>query len=248
MTCNSVGRLFLFNHNSLKMKQKIKEALRQEYKSRLELDDDRLDGVAAFASTFVTDESKIEEFVKNEATLAMLKSYQSVLDKDRAKRNKPEPAPKPSDNGNKPPETNPEPKPQGLDVDALVERLNTAWEQKLQPLQEELNAFKTAQSQKSAVAALDELKATWDYAKGYPDESEYAYNMAMGIYNGIGKTWTAEQLTAKYKETFNERVGKKGIDTTKPFQSDGGAGDGNLDMSEWESSMKDLGWEVPKDN
>ena len=49
--------------------------------------------------------------------------------------------------------------------------------------------------------------------------------MAMGIYNGIGKTWTAEQLTAKYKETFNERVSKKGIDTTKPFQSDGGAGD-----------------------
>ncbi len=204
------------------MKQKIKEALRQEYKSRLELDDDRLDGVAAFASTFVTDESKIEEFVKNEATLAMLKSYQSVLDKDRAKRNKPEPTPKPSDTGNQPPEPKPEPKPQDApDIAALIE---AALDKKLNPITERLNNFETAQSQKSAVAALDELKATWDYAKGYPDESEYAYNMAMGIYNGIGKTWTAEQLTAKYKETFNERVSKKGIDTTKPFQSDGGAG------------------------
>lgn len=213
------------------MKQKIKEALRQEYKSRLELDDDRLDGVAAFASTFVTDESKIEEFVKNEATLAMLKSYQSVLDKDRAKRNKPEPTPKPSDNGNQPPEPNPEPKPQVTpDIAALIE---AALDKKLDPITERLNNFETAQSQKSAVAALEELKATWDYAKGYPDESEYAYNMAMGIYNGIGKTWTAEQLTAKYKETFNERVGKKGIDTTKPFQSDGGAGgEAELDMTE----------------
>lgn len=213
------------------MKQKIKEALRQEYKSRLELDDDRLDGVAAFASTFVTDESKIEEFVKNEATLAMLKSYQSVLDKDRAKRNKPEPTPKPSDNGNNPPEPNPEPKPQGTpDIAALIE---AALDKKLNPITERLNNFETAQSQKSAVAALDELKATWDYAQGFPEESEYAYNMAMGIYNGIGKTWTAEQLTAKYKETFNERVSKKGIDTTKPFQSDGtSGGEADLDMTE----------------
>lgn len=164
----------------------------------------------------------IEEFVKNEATLAMLKSYQSVLDKDRAKRNKPEPTPKPSGNGNQPPEPNPEPKPQETpDIAALIE---AALDKKLNPITERLNNFETAQSQRSAVAALDELKATWDYAKGYPDESEYAYNMAMGIYNGIGKTWTAEQLTAKYKETFNERVSKKGVDTTKPFQSDGGAG------------------------
>ena len=216
------------------MKQKIKEALKQKYGTRankelgqlqLGIGDEVFERVAASVETFITDESAIEGFVNSENTLNLLKSYQSVNDRLRAAEAKNEPTPKPSDNGNNPPETNPEPKPQGLDVDALVERLNTAWEQKLQPLQEELNAFKTAQSQKSAVAALDELKATWGYAKGYPDESEYAYNMAMGIYNGIGKTWTAEQLTAKYKETFNERVGKKGIDTTKPFQSDGGAGD-----------------------
>lgn len=205
------------------MKQKIKEALRQEYKSRLELDDDRLDGVAAFASTFVTDESKIEEFVKNDATLAMLKSYQSVLDKDRAKRKaNPEPKQDPSDNGNNPPEPKPEPKPQ--DAPDIADIVAKAVAAAINPLQEKLTAFEAAQSQKSAVAVLDELKSTWDYAKGYPDESEYAYNMAMGIYNGIGKTWTAEQLTAKYKETFNERVSKKGVDTSKPFPSDGGAG------------------------
>lgn len=204
------------------MKQKIKEALRQEYKSRLELDDDRLDGVAAFASTFVTEESKIEEFVKNEATLAMLKSYQSVLDKDRAKRNKPEPTPKPSDNGNNPPEPNPEPKPHDTsDIAAIVAQAVAA---AINPLQEKLNAFETAQSQKSAVAALDELKATWDYAKGYPTECEDAYERVMELYEVSGKKWTADELTGKFKEKFNKAVSKKGVDTTKPFQSDGGAG------------------------
>ena len=188
------------------MKQKIKEALRQEYKSRLELDDDRLDGVAAFASTFVTDESKIEEFVKNEATLAMLKSYQSVLDKDRAKRNKPEPTPKPSDNGNNPPEPNPEPKPQDTpDIAALIE---AALDKKLNPITERLNNFETAQSQKSAVAALDELKATWDYAKGYPTECEDAYERVMELYEVSGKKWTADELTGKFKEKFNKAVSK----------------------------------------
>lgn len=214
------------------MKQKIKEALKQKYGTRankelgqlqLGIGDEVFERVAASVETFITDESAIEGFVNSENTLNLLKSYQSVNDRLRAAEAKNEPTPKPSDNGNQPPETNPEPKPQDTpDITALIE---AALDKKLNPITERLNNFEAAQSQKSAVAALNELKATWDYAKGYPDESEYAYNMAMGIYNGIGKTWTAEQLTAKYKETFNERVSKKGVDTTKPFQSDGGAGD-----------------------
>ena len=213
---------FLLTYNNFNMKQKIKEALRQEYKSRLELDDDRLDGVAAFASTFVTEESKIEEFVKNEATLAMLKSYQSVLDKDRAKRNKPEPTPKPSDNGNQPPEPNPEPKPQETpDIATIVEQAVAA---AINPLQEKINAFEMAQSQKSAVAALNERKSTWDYAKGYPTECEDAYERVMELYEVSGKKWTADELIGKFEEKFNKAVSKKGVDITKPFNSDGGAG------------------------
>ena len=78
----------------------------------------------------------------------MLKSYQSVLDKDRAKRKGDgDQGQQGTHNGNNPPEPNP----QGLDVDALVERLNAAWEQKLQPLQEKLNAFETAKSAELAV-------------------------------------------------------------------------------------------------
>lgn len=217
--------------------------------SKYGVSDEAIGRVAALGATANMNAEQIAAFVA--AAEPMFKKEQSEADRVRTELNakikglEGEKADLEAKlNGNNPPEPNPEPKPQGNDVpawaQALIEQNKT--------LAEKLTAFEAAQSQKSAVAALDELKATWDYAKGYPDESEYAYNMAMGIYNGIGKTWTAEQLTAKYKETFNERVSKKGVDTTKPFQSDGGAGDGNLDMSEWESSMKDLGWEVPKDN
>lgn len=220
------------------MKQKIKEALKQKYGTRankelgqlqLGIGDEVFERVAASVETFITDEGQIEGFVNSDNTLNLLKSYQSMNDKLRAAEAKNEPTRKPSDDGNKPPvePTKPQDTP---DIAAIVaQAVATA----VAPLQEKLTAFETASTQKSAVAALDELKATWDYAQGFPEESEYAYNMAMGIYNGIGKTWTAEQLTAKYKETFNERVGKKGIDTTKPFQSDGASGgEAELDMTE----------------
>ena len=77
----------------------------------------------------------------------------------------------------------------------------------------------TTAEQKSAVEALDSLKATWDYAKGYPSESEDAYERVMELYEVSGKKWTAEELTSKFKEKFNKAVAKKGIDTSKPFES-----------------------------
>lgn len=204
------------------MKQKIKEALRQEYKSRLELDEDQLNGVAAFAATFVTEESKIEEFVKNEATLAMLKSYQRMLDKDRTKRKgEGEQGQQGSDNGNNPPE----PKPQGLDVDALVERLNDAWEQKLQPLQEKLNAFETSKSAELAVKSAQEKFGGDAWVNGYPELRDSAWAQAMRIYERTGKSMTAEELHAEAMEIFKPLAKAKGLDITQPFQSDGGAGD-----------------------
>lgn len=204
------------------MKQKIKEALRQEYKSRLELDDDRLDGVAAFASTFVTEESKIEEFVKNEATLAMLKSYQSVLDKDRAKRNKPEPTPKPSDNGNNPPEPNPEPKPQDTpDIAAIVAQAVAA---AINPLQEKLNAFESAKTAEQAVKQAQEKFGADEWVNGYPELRDSAWAQAMRIYDRTGKSMTADELHTEAMEIFKPLAKAKGLDISKPFQSDGGAG------------------------
>lgn len=236
MTYNSVCRLFLFNHNSLIMKQKIKEALKQKYGTRankelgqlqLGIGDEVFERVAASVETLITDESAIEGFVNSENTLNLLKSYQSVNDKLRTFENKPkpEPTPKPSDNGNQPPENHPEPKPQGLDVDALVDRLNAAWEQKLQPLQEKLNAFETARAKETAVAALDKLCAEWDYAQGFPKERDEAKRIALKVYKAGGEQMNGEQLIAAFREEFDPAVKSKGAtDFSQPFKSDGGAG------------------------
>lgn len=210
------------------MKQKIKEALKQQYGTRankelgqlqLGLSDEVFERVAASVETFITDESAIEGWVKSEATKSMLQSYQSEADKARAKsKTVNEPTPQPSDNGNNPPEPKPNETP---DIAALIE---AALDKKLNPITERLTQFETAQSQKSAVAALDNLKASWDYAKGYPSECEDAYERVMELYEVSGKKWTADELTTKFKEKFNKAVSKKGVDTTKPFQSDGGVG------------------------
>lgn len=225
------------------MKQKIKEALKQKYGTRanrelgqlqLGIGDEVFERVAASVETFITDESAIEGFVNSENTLNLLKSYQSVNDRLRAAEAKNEPTPKPSDNGNNPPEPNPEPKPHGLDVDALVDRLNAAWEQKLQPLQEKLNAFETIRAKETAVAALDKLCAEWDYAQGFPKERDEAKRIALKVYKAGGEQMNAEQLIAAFREEFDPAVKDKGVtDFSKPFQSDGGAGgEAELDMTE----------------
>lgn len=213
------------------MIQKIKEALRQEYKSRLELDDDRLDGVAAFASTFVTDESKIEEFVKNEATFAMLKSYQSVLDKDRAKRKSDgEQGQQGTHNGNNPPTNKGEQKPDTPDIAAIVAQAVAA---AINPLQEKLNAFESDKTAELAVKQAQKKFGADEWVNGYPELRDSAWAQAMRIYDRTGKSMTADELHIEAMEIFKPLAKAKGLDISKPFQSDGGAGgEAELDMTE----------------
>lgn len=128
-------------------------------------------------------------------------------------------------NGNNPSEHNPEPKPQGLDVDALVERLNTAWEQKLQPLQEKLNAFESAKTAELAVKQAQEKFGADEWVNGYPELRDSAWAQAMRIYDRTGKSMTADELHTEAMEIFKPLAKAKGLDISKPFQSDGGAGD-----------------------
>lgn len=227
------------------MKQKIKEALKQKYGTRankelgqlqLGIGDEVFERVAASVETFITDESAIEGFVNSESTLNLLKSYQSVNDRLRAAEAKNEPTPKPSDNGDNPPEPKPEPKPQGLDVDALVDRLNAAWEQKLQPLQEKLTAFETAKTAELAVKQAQEKFGADAWVNGYPELRDSAWSQAMRIYERTGKSMTADELQAEAMEIFKPLAKAKGLDISQPFKSDGGAGD-NL-QSRFEAMAK----------
>lgn len=194
------------------MKQQIKEALQQGHKN-LGLSEEVFERVAAFAETFVTEETGIESFVTSEKTLDLLKSYQSVADKARASvKQKNEPTPPAPDTPKE------EPK-QEVNIAKIVA---AAVAQAINPLQADFEAFKANQSEKSALAALNELKTTWDYAKNYPSECEDAYEATLELYEVGGKKWTADELKAKFTEKFNKAVGKKGVDTTKPFKGDGG--------------------------
>lgn len=208
------------------MKKKLLEALKQGYKN-LGLSEEAFERVATFGETFVTSDEQIETFVK--AAASMLKAEQSAADKVRTELNakikglegekaeleaklKQEPTPKDPDP--KPTEPNPDEKTQ---IAAIIAKAVAG---AVKPLQDEFTTFKATQQQKSAVTALDEFKASWDYAKGYPNESEDAYERVMELYEVGGKVWNAEELTNKFKEKFNKAVAKKGIDTTKPFKAD----------------------------
>lgn len=212
------------------MKKKLLEALKQGYKN-LGLSEEAFERVATFGETFVTSDEQIETFVK--AAASMLKAEQSAADKVRtelnakikglegekaeleAKLKKPtpnEPEPKPTE-----PKTTEPNSDEKTQIAAIIAK---AVADAVKPLQDEFTTFKATQQQKSAVTALDEFKASWDYAKGYPNESEDAYERVMELYEVGGKTWNAEELTNKFKEKFNKAVAKKGIDTTKPFKAD----------------------------
>lgn len=212
------------------MKQKLLNALKEGYKN-LGLAESAFERVAAFGETFITSDEQIESFVK--AAEAMLKAEQSAADKVRTELNakikglEGEKADLEAKlNGNPPDKDADKNTP---DIAAIVaQAVATA----VAPLQEKLTAFETASTQKSAVAALDELKTTWDYAKGFPSESDDAYERVMELYEVGGKKWTADELTAKFKEKFNKAVSKKGVDTTKPFEGEGGGDEAELDMTE----------------
>lgn len=200
------------------MKKKILDALKQGYK-KLGLAEEAFERVAALGETFITSEEQISDFVKMSESL--LKAEQSAADRVRTELNS-----KIKElEGEK---SSLEAKLKNVKVEEVVEEpkiedisevISKAIAEAIKPISDELSAFKLSQSQKSAVDALDSLKSSWDYAKGYPDESEDAYERVMELYEVSGKKWTAEELTSKFKEKFNKAVAKKGVDTSKPFES-----------------------------
>lgn len=219
------------------MKQKLLNALKEGYKN-LGLAESAFERVAAFGETFITSDEQIESFVK--AAEAMLKAEQSAADKVRTELNakikglEGEKADLEAKlNGNNPPEPNSELKPQGLDVDALVDRLNAAWEQKLQPLQEKLNAFETAKTAEQAVKQAQEKFGADEWVNGYPELRDSAWAQAMRIYDRTGKSMTADELHTEAMDIFKPLAKAKGLDISKPFQSDGASGGkAELDMTE----------------
>ena len=227
------------------MKQKIKEALQQAYKN-LGLNEEAFDGVATFGETIGTTEETLANFVKGAESL--LKREQSNADKMRnanaeSKKQVEELKAKLAEveakmNGNQKPQEKPQETP---DFAKLISDAVTA---AVQPLQEKLAAFEGA---KSAEDAFNTAKSAFygnDYAKKYTDERDYAWERAVEINEATGKKMTAEELKEKAMGYFNKAVAKKGVDTTKPFESEGEGK--TIDFSETKAYLQKEGL-IPKD-
>lgn len=240
----------------------IKEALKQGSCEKggtnfsyikLGLSDDVFERVASSVETFIKDENALKAWVSSPSTLELLQSYQSNADKIRTELNAkittiegekaaleaklkeitpPQPTPTPTVDPPKP------------TLDNLSELIAKQVSEAISPLMTKLNEFETDQNQKNAVAALDTFKSTWDYAKGYPSESEDAYERVVELYEAGGKKWTGEELTSKFKEKLNKSLLKRGIDTAKPYQSDP-LNDTKPDFSGEIELLKDAGVTFP---
>lgn len=212
------------------MKNKIKEALQQEYKN-LGLNDEAFDGVAAFGETIGITEETLANFVKG--AKGLLTKAQSDADKVRSAKSESqkqiddlkaklaEAEAKLNDKGN-----DPEP-PQAPNIAELVQSAVAA---AVQPLQDKLKAFEDEGASKQALKVAKDALFGNDYAKKYTQERDAAWERAVEIYEATGKKMTAEELKEKAMGYFNKDVARKGVDTSKPFESEG---DGNnLDFSD----------------
>lgn len=204
-------------------------ALKEGYK-QLGLSESAFERVAAFGETFITSDEQIESFVK--AAEAMLRHEQSEADKVRTELNakikglegvKAELEAKL--NGNNPPE----PKPNGGESEIsklvkLMQEQNEQMRKQNEALTTRLDAMEGAKASELAVKSAQEKFGGDAWVNGYPELRDSAWAQAMRIYERTGKSMTAEELHAEAMEIFKPLAKAKGLDISKPFQSDGGAG------------------------
>lgn len=218
------------------MKQKIKEALQQEYKN-LGLNEEAFERVAAFGETLGINDETLANFVKGANDT--LKKMQSDADKVRnanattakqveelkAKLAEAEEKLKTQGDGGKGDGDTQEP---ATDIAKLLEEKLSAL---VQPLKDELANIKSTRSAEDAFKSAKDAFFANDYAKKYTSERDYAWERAVEVNDLTGKKMTAEELQTKAMGYFNTLVSRKGVDTSKPFPSEGNGGN-DLDFSE----------------
>lgn len=229
------------------MKQKIKEALQQEYKN-LGLNDEAFERVAAFGETLGINEETLANFVKGANDT--LKKMQSDADKLRnadanGKKQVEELKAKLAEAEAKLAKEKPsEEKPQEEKPDfakLIAEAVTAA----VQPLQTELANIKHTRSAEDAFNLAKTNFFGNDYAKKYTDERDQAWERAVEINDLTGKKMTAEELQAKAMGYFNNLVSKKGVDTSKPFESEGDGNDSKFDVKGFREILEETG-RIPK--
>lgn len=209
------------------MKQKIKEALQLTYKS-LGLNEEVFEWVATSAETFTT-EDNLRNFV--DGAEGLLKHYQSIVDKGR--RETSDEKKRADDLATKLAEAEAKltiEKPKEETTPDIAKLIADAVTAAVQPLQSELANIKHTRSAEDAFNLAKTNFFGNDYAKKYTDERDQAWERAVEINDLTGKKMTAEELQTKAMGYFNNLVSKKGVDTSKPFESE--CSRKNLDFAE----------------
>jgi hypothetical protein len=221
------------------MKQKIMEALRQEYKGRLELSEEALEGVATFGTTYVTNDEGIGNFVKGAEPL--LKAFQSKSDKLRTEysaRIKEQEAKikELEDNAGKRKDGEPQPPTPGKQEPApqpnLQELIAAAVKQAVEPLTTQINAFKEEKTAKEALTLAQTKFKENGYVQKYTEQADDAWERTMEIYELGGNKMSSEEIVNKAMGYFDKAVAKKGIDTSKPIENTGNQKTDDFDVEE----------------
>lgn len=232
------------------MKQKIKEALQQEYKN-LGLNDEAFERVAAFGETLGINEETLANFVKGANDT--LKKMQSDADKlrnadanskkqvEELKAKLAEAEAKLKTQGDGDNGSGGTQEPTTPDIAKLLDEKLSAL---VQPLKDELANIKHTRSAEDAFNLAKTNFFGNDYAKKYTDERDQAWERAVEINDLTGKKMTAEELQTKAMGYFNNLVSKKGVDTSKPFESEGN-GDKDFDVSVFRKGLEASG-RIPK--
>ena len=194
------------------MKNKIKDALKQRY-NNLGLSDEAFDGVASSVQTVITDET-LEGFVAGAEPL--LKQFQSIADKARsqkvaeleAKIKELEGKDKGKD------------EPQQISLEDITKQVTEAVAAAVKPLNDEIASLKGASAAKESLATAMTTLFGGDYAKKYADEANDAWERVVELNEATGSKMTADELKAKAESYFNKAVARKGVDTSKPFESE----------------------------
>lgn len=192
------------------MKNKIKDALKQRY-NNLGLSDEAFDGVASSVQTVITDET-LESFVAGAEPL--LKQFQSIADKARSQKVAELEA------KIKELEGKDKDKPQQISLDDITKQVTEAVAAAVKPLNDEIASLKGASAAKESLATAKTTFFGGDYAKKYADEANDAWERVVELNEATGSKMTADELKAKAESYFNKAVARKGVDTSKPFESE----------------------------
>ena len=192
------------------MKNKIKDALKQRY-NNLGLSDEAFDGVASSVQTVITDDT-LESFVAGAEPL--LKQFQSIADKARSQKVAELEAKIKELEGRGKDE------PQQISLEDITKQVTEAVAAAVKPLNDEIASLKGASAAKESLATAKTTFFGGDYAKKYADEANDAWERVVELNEATGSKMTADELKAKAEAYFNKAVARKGVDTSKPFESE----------------------------